>query len=86
MVWITQTAGRIDVSMCCLVAGVDVGEGRAGDGPVCRVDDPSTGVLTPAVVGVKLVTNPAGAGVAAQGVDALHHSISLSLQYAADRS
>ena len=60
--------------MCCLVAGVDVGEGRTGDGPVCRVNDPSTGVLTPAVVGVKLVTNPAGAGVTAQGVDALHHS------------
>ena len=47
-----------DLPDAVLVAGVDVGEGGAGDGPIGRVYDAATSILTSPLVGVKLITNP----------------------------
>ena len=58
-----------DLPDAVLVAGVDVGEGGAGDGPVGSVDDATAGVLTSTFVRVKFITDPAGAGVASKSVD-----------------
>lgn len=60
-----------DLPDAVLVAGVDVREGGTGDGPVGSVNDATTGILTPLLVRVKLVANPAGASVSSQSVDAL---------------
>ena len=54
-----------------LVAGVDVGEGGAGDGAVSSVNDSSARILTPLLIRVKLVSDPAGASIASQSVDTL---------------
>ena len=49
--------GCNDLPDAILVAGVNVREGGAGDGPVVGVDDSSTGVLAASLVGVKLVAD-----------------------------
>ena len=58
-----------DLPDAVLVAGVDVGEGGAGNGPVGSVNDATTRVLAPSLVRVQLVSDPTGAGVSTQGVD-----------------
>ena len=55
-----------DLPDAVLVAGVNVREGGAGDGPVVGVNDSSTGVLTASLVRVKLVPDTTGTGVTCQ--------------------
>ena len=52
-----------DLPDTVLVAGVNVREGGAGDGPVVGVDDSSTGVLAASLVGVKLVADTTRTGI-----------------------
>ena len=47
-----------DLPDAVLVARVDVGEGGTRDGPVSRVNDAATSVLTSPLVRVKLIANP----------------------------